>query len=596
MQTSDRSPRRDSRFVWLFAGILIVSAGILVSISVLLFRFGSDHRVSMIEDVEIHAVDMRQEAIVEIVAASVSDLLFLSELNEVRPFLANRTDENLEPLARELVTFARGERLHDRITLLSRDGIELLRVDDREGSPVLAAREDLLDRSASEDFRAMSSQADEAIYVSPLDAEEGGESRDLRLGLALRDDGEVVGYILLSVEARALSEAFLEAHPDQGTSEILVNGTGTWLIGPILEDERADVLPRVDEGRFQDLFPIAWATIASSNVGQIETPEGLFTYDTLIPSSEANTIQSELSGGQTAPLPAATGTPTWKNVSWVPAEMMRDTRREGTARLAGWDALGVLVLASGAWAFTRWTKSRSDLHHRTSIERELLQSTLQKYMSPEVYRRLLGDPARHAQLGGESEDVVVLFADIRGFTRFAERHAAEDVVATLNMTLSELVAPLRLHGGILDKYIGDGFLAFFEPSPDLPTAAEAALEAAQMMQRAFSNLRAGALGAALRELGLGVGISSGRVVVGNVGSEDAMDYTIVGDAVNVASRLQDLAEAGEVLLSESAYRMIRRDVCASVMRHVTLRGREDPMDVFKIDAGGPSTGLRHAPD
>ena len=588
---ADRDRRGGRRFVWLFAGILIVSTGILVSVSVLLFRLGAEHRVSMIEDAEIHAVDMRQEALAEIIAASVSDLLFLSELNEIGPFLDDRSDENREPLARELVAFARGQRVHDGIAVLSQTGVELLRVDYRGSSPVLVPTKDLRFRGDGEDFRALSSRRDNAIYVSPLDAgDDTDDTRlELRLGLPLRgDDGEAIGYVLLSLRASALVDAFVEAHPDEGISELLVNGEGQWLSRPIPKDGTRAVRSTPTDGRFQELFPTAWATIATSEAGQFETSEGLFTYDTLIPFSEANLIQSELVGATIAPLPADAEATLWKNVSWVPATMMSDTRRAGTAHLAGWDALGVLVLGSGAWAFTRWTKRRSDLHRRTASEKELLQSTLQKYMAPEVYRRLLGDPARHARLGGESQEVVVLFADIRGFTRFAEHHAPEDVVAVLNRTMSELIAPLRVYGGILDKYIGDGFLAFFEPAPDLPSAAESAVDAARTMQRVFGNLWADRASEELRELGLGVGISSGRVVVGNVGSEEAMDYTVVGDAVNVAARLQDLAEAGEILISRSVYASLREAKDAVAMPAIRLRGRREALDVFKLrtDAAG----------
>jgi len=562
-----------------------VSAGILVSVSALLFRFGAEHRVSMIRDAEIHAVDMRQDALAEIIAASVSDLLFLSNLNELPPFLADGTAENREPLAGELVAFARGQRVHDRIAILSTTGRELLRVDYHEQSPVLVPEAELRGRADGEDFRAMSNQPDGTIYVSPLDVEddEQGSRLELRLGLALHDGGrETVGYILLSLKASALFDAFRNAHPDEGRSEVLVNAKGDWLIAPGLNDEAGSTPAGSSEARFQDLFPLAWSAVSAADSGQQETPEGLFTYDTLIPPFEASRVHSELTGLSEVLQPSNLADGAWKNVSWVPEEMMGDTRRAGMGHLAAWDAFGILILGSGAWAFTRWAKRRSDLHRRTETEKELLQSTLQKYMAPEVCRRLLGDPAGHSKLGGESEEVAVLFADIRGFTRFAEHHAPEDVVAVLNRTMSELIAPLRLYRGILDKYIGDGFLAFFEPSPDLPSAARAAVDAARGMQRAFSGLRASVRDQWLRELGLGIGIGCGRVVVGNIGSEDAMDYTVVGDAVNVASRLQDLARAGEILVSESAYETLRGEEDAIVMKQVKLRGRHETMDVYKL--------------
>lgn len=540
----------------------------------------------MVRDAEIHAVDMRQEAVAEIIAASVSDLLFLSELNELEPFLSAGTAERPETLAREFIAFARGQKVYDRIYVLSPSGMELLRVDSEDGMPILATEEDLRFKGDGPDFRAMSSDSGGSIYVSPLDAKDAERAGRpaVRLGLALDPGGrgEVAGYLLLSLKGSAVVDAFSQARPMGESIALLLDASGGWLYGPTSEGGSEFALPGRTDGRFQDLFPEAWAAVAAGESGQLETPLGLFTYDTLIPYSEARAIQSEVTETPLTSAPANIAASYWKNVSWVPAAVMARTRNAGAAHIVGWDALGVLVLGSGSWAFTRWMKRRSDLHRRTAMEKELLQSTLQKYMAPEVCHRLLDDPERHARLGGEAQDVAVLFADIRGFTRFAERNDPEHVVAVLNRTMTELTAPLRMYGGILDKYVGDGFLAFFEASPDLADAAQRAVDAARVMQRAFRNLWADASIEGLRALGIGIGISIGRVVVGNVGSEDAMDYTVVGDAVNVAARLRDLADPGDVLVSQSAHELLEGEDDALVLPRTELRGRREPMDVFKL--------------
>jgi len=551
----------------------------------------------MVRDAEIHAVDMRQEAVAEIIAASVSDLLFLSELNELGPFLSAGTVESREALAREFVAFTRGQRVYDRIYVLSPSGMELLRVDSEDGVPILAAEEDLRFRGDGPDFRAMSSDFGGSIYVSPLDAKdvEGSGQPALRLGLALDPGGrgEVAGYLLLSLRGSTVVDAFAQARPMGESIELLLDASGDWLYGPTSDGGSEFTLPGRANGRFQDLFPEAWTAIAAGESGQPETPLGLFTYDMLNPYSEAHAVQSEVTEASPTSGTVNIAASYWKNVSWVPAAVMARTRNAGTAHIVGWDALGVLVLGSGSWAFTRWMKRRSELHRRTAMEKELLQSTLQKYMAPEVCHRLLDDPARHARLGGEAQDVAVLFADIRGFTRFAERNDPEHVVAVLNRTMTELTSPLRMYGGILDKYVGDGFLAFFEASPDLADAARRAVDAARVMQRAFRNLWADAPIEGLRELGLGIGISIGRVVVGNVGSENAMDYTVVGDAVNVAARLRDLADPGDVLVSQSTHGLLEGEDDAVVLPRTELRGRREPMDVFRlrrVDLDEPGAG------
>ncbi len=539
----------------------------------------------MVRDGEIHAVGMRQDAVAEIIGASVSDLLFLSELNELNSFLASHATENREPLSRELAAFARRQEIYDQIRILSLAGTEILRVDYRDGVPTVVPLEDLQFKGDRPYFDEISQCAGGSVYVSALGLNvEGGEIElpprpMLHLGLALGDGEEIRGYLLLDLKGSVILEAFERAHPDPDAIALLADQGGYWLRGPAPETEWGFVLPDRADERFQSLFPAEWQEVSSGPAGQFATESGLFTYDTLIPYAEADAVRCAFTDGSPT---EGGGTSYWKNVSWVPADVLARTRNAGAAQLAGWDVLGVLVLGSGSWVFARWVVRRSELHRRTAMEKELLQSTLQKYMAPEVCHRLLDDPARHARLGGEAQDVAVLFADIRGFTRFAERNDPEQVVAVLNRTMTELTAPLRMYGGILDKYVGDGFLAFFEPSPDLADAAQRAVDAARVMQRAFRNLWADAPIEGLRELGLGIGISIGRVVVGNVGSENAMDYTVVGDAVNVAARLRDLADPGDVLVSQSVHGLLKGEDDALVLPRTELRGRREPIDVFKL--------------
>ncbi len=544
----------------------------------------------MIRDGEVHAVGMRQDAVAEIIVASVSDLLFLSELNELDPFLASHATENREPLSQELTAFARRQEIYDQIRILSPAGTEILRVDYRDGVPTVVPLENLQYKGDRPYFEGMSQCTGGSVYVSPLGLNvEGGEVEQpprpmLHLGLALGDGEGVRGYLLLELKGSVVLDAFAQAHPDPESIALLADQDGYWLHGPTLETEWGVDLPDRADERFQKLFPSEWGEVSSSLAGQFATENGLFTYDTLTPYDEADAVRCAVTGA--SPMEDG-GTSYWKNVSWVPADVLAHTRNTGAAQLAGWNILGVLVLGSGSWVFARWVVRRSELHRRTENEKELLQSTLQKYMAPEVCHRLLGDPSRHAQLGGEAQDVAVLFADIRGFTRFAEQNDPEHVVAVLNRTMTELTAPLRMYGGILDKYVGDGFLAFFEPSPGLSDAAQRAVDAARVMQRAFRNLWADAPIEGLRELGLGIGISTGRVVVGNVGSEDSMDYTVVGDAVNVAARLQDLAEPGDVLVSQSAHDLLEGEDDAVVMPRTELRGRREPMDVYRLRTEEP---------
>ena len=579
--------RRGGRheFLILFAVVLLVSGGILVATSVLLHRSAVDHRMSMIQDEEVHAVGMRHDAIAGLLEASVADLLFLSELNELAPFLASHTEANRDALTRELLAFTRRRPIYERIRMLSPTGMETLRIDASADGPVAASLEELQYEGDRPYAQEMSDCAPGAVTVSAFDPTiengvgQGPPDSVLRVGIALGVADTPAGNLVLSLDGAAVLDAFEAAHPESDSTALLIDEQGHWLRVPAAQPgSMLRLSERFEEG-FSSVFPGEWATIVSQPSGQFVTENGLFTYDTLVPGDEADAARCAATGA------AFTGEPNayaWKNVSWVSPQVLRQTLHAGAVQLAGWVLAGVLALAAGSWTFARWMQRRSEQYRRTTEERAFLESTLQKYMSPEVYRRLVRDPSRHGGLGGEAQDVAVLFADIRGFTGFAERHDPEYVVAVLNRTLSELTVPLRASGGILDKFIGDGFLSFFEPSPSLEDAVQRAVDAARVMQQTFHNLWADAPDAALRELGLGIGVSAGRVIVGNIGSESAMDYTIVGDAVNVAARLQSLAEAGDILVADSAYRLLWGEDDAEVMRLTRLRGRQEPMNVFRL--------------
>jgi len=572
--------------VSLFSGLLLFSCGLLIAVSVLLHQDGARHRVAMLHDDEQHALGMRQDAVTTIIETSVSDVLFLASLNELDPFLRDGSHSNKAALEQELVAFSRNREIYNQIRVLSATGMELVRVNYANGQTVAVATEDLQDKGDRYYFQELTQCSGDSIYVSPLDLniENGTVEKPLnpvmRFALQIGNEETATGYLLLNLAGSVLLNAFADSHPDPGAIPLLTDQNGNLSYGFSPESGWDFMLPGSRGHNLSETFPEEWGRIVSSIAGQFESSNGLFTYTTLVPYETAGVALCEITGLDIVSQPIETLTyDVWKNVSWVPAPMLRSVRLSGALQLAGWNAFGILVLGTGSWYFARWLAMRGEAH-------QLLESTLQRYMSKEVCHRLLEDPRRHEKLGGDAQDVAVLFVDIRGFTGFAEQRDPKHVVAVLNRTLTELVVPLRVYRGILDKYIGDGFLAFFEPSTDIADAAQRAVDAASVMQRAFANLWANGATSALRKLGLGIGISVGRVIVGNVGTREAMDYTVVGDAVNVAARLQSLAKPGEILISDATHALLRGVTDMERMRSVKLRGREQPLDIYKITLGG----------
>lgn len=231
------------------------------------------------------------------------------------------------------------------------------------------------------------------------------------------------------------------------------------------------------------------------------------------------------------------------------------------------------------------------LHDELESRNRLLRQVLDRYVAEDVADVILTDPVRYLKLGGEIRPVTVLFADIRGFTHFTERHSGPEVVETLNRIFPVLSQVVFAHRGTFDKYLGDGLMAFYGAPVAGDDDAQRAVDSAIEMQRVFQALREEG-GEGMTGLGLGVGLHSGEAIVGNIGSERVMDYTVVGDTVNVAKRLQEMAHGGQIVLSEATFHLVKVPK-ARKLPPFELPGHEDNVVGYLIRAG-PGTKRKTA--
>ena len=213
----------------------------------------------------------------------------------------------------------------------------------------------------------------------------------------------------------------------------------------------------------------------------------------------------------------------------------------------------------------------------------LLHRVLNRYVDGEVADVILSDPERYLKLGGETRPITVLFADIRGFTAFSERHDAQDVVYVLNRLFEQLTQVVMARKGTLDKYIGDEIMAFFGAPVEHEDDALNALRAAQELQAAFNRTIA-ALNSSHSDLrlGLGIGLCSGLAAVGNIGSEHLMNYTAIGDVVNTAHRLVEIAKPGQILFSDLTHARTKEHIEATELEARTLPGKDGPTNIFSL--------------
>ncbi len=221
-------------------------------------------------------------------------------------------------------------------------------------------------------------------------------------------------------------------------------------------------------------------------------------------------------------------------------------------------------------------------------EGDRLKTTFGKYMTASVMDHLL---AGKVALGGESLRVTILFTDIRGFTTLSEKMDPQHLVALLNEYFTEMVNIVMDEGGVVDKYIGDAIMAVFGAPVAKPGDAANAVRAAVRMRIALRELNTRLAERGLPPLRTGIGIHTGEVVAGNIGSERRMEYTVIGDAVNLASRLEsNTKEVGaDVLISEDTYALTKSTIEARAVREITVKGRNQPVMTYEVVGlvGGP---------
>ncbi len=221
-------------------------------------------------------------------------------------------------------------------------------------------------------------------------------------------------------------------------------------------------------------------------------------------------------------------------------------------------------------------------------KRRQVQAMFGRYVSPRVVDQLVQNPAL-ANPSGRKERLTVFFSDIRGFTSMSEKMEPQEVQRLLSEYFSAMTHILFTHGGTLDKFMGDAVMAFFgnpEPQPD---HAVRAVRMALEMQEAVNRLNQRWAEEGRTAIGVGMGINTGDVTVGNLGSPEFLDYTVIGDTVNLACRLEQNAKAGHILITQATYDEVKDLVDVERMEPIKVKGKSEPVPVYRV-VGGRQSG------
>lgn len=212
-------------------------------------------------------------------------------------------------------------------------------------------------------------------------------------------------------------------------------------------------------------------------------------------------------------------------------------------------------------------------------EKQNLRKMFAQYVSPAVVDRLVAG-GEDLALGGKRQEITVLFADLRGFTSFSENLDPESLVEVLNQYFDMSVDAILGQEGTLDKFMGDAIMAFFNAPLPQPDHTVRAVRAALSMQHVIAEYHSTVTDDRCMEFGIGIHV--GQAVVGNVGTVQQMNYTAIGDTVNLAKRLQENAKGGQIILSQAAYKAVQDSVTVEDLGPLLVKGRSAPVHTYQL--------------
>jgi adenylate cyclase len=243
----------------------------------------------------------------------------------------------------------------------------------------------------------------------------------------------------------------------------------------------------------------------------------------------------------------------------------------------GDEDLEFLIAFSGIAAVSIENSQLTDRIRREAV----VLSNFQRYFAPNLAEQIANQQGA-VQLGGSKRPVFIFFSDIRGFTPMSEKMNPDEIATLLTEYFTEMVEIIFEHGGTLDKFIGDAIMAIWGAPIPHEDDADRAMRAAIDMQTVLAELNKKWTSEGRQEVHIGIGINFGDVFAGNIGSERRLEYTVIGDAVNTASRLCSKAGPGEILISEPFYKALKKPPKVEALEPIQLKGKAQAVPVYRL--------------
>jgi adenylate cyclase len=241
--------------------------------------------------------------------------------------------------------------------------------------------------------------------------------------------------------------------------------------------------------------------------------------------------------------------------------------------------IGIEQIRAGHYDFQLQLDSKDEIGKLAQSFNEMVMGLKERFMMSKFLSsstmKMIHKDGDNVQLGGERRNVTVLFSDIREFTAFSEKVEPEVVIELLNRYLSKQASIVSKYNGTIDKYVGDELIAIFEGEDMVDNAVLCAIE----IQKAINELNK----MNTDDIRVGIGINTGMAIVGNVGGEERMDHTVLGNNMNLGNRLCSIAQSGQIILSESSWRSIKsKDVRTRHLEAITAKGMSLPIQTYEV--------------
>jgi len=572
--------------------LLVILAGLTITI---LYQAKIKSEIASRKAREITYEEPLTELIGSNFKSVVSDLMILSESPALQKVFDNDMPDSLEKVSQLFLSFSEKKRIYDQIRFIDEKGMEIVRINFNNGIPNIVPEEQLQNKAQRYYFKDTVKLQQGEVFISPLDLnmEQGKIEQPLkpmiRFGTPVFDsNGQKSGVILINYLATNLIKILDQIYSHPFSYSMLLNSEGYWFKGRTPDEEWGFMYEDRKHRTFANIFPEAWQEISKADSGQFHSANGVFTFVTVYPLLEG---WGSSTGSGKAFKPSKTSVKYdeyyWKIVLYVTPGLLSKMSKNILYELLLWYAgvIGLLVIISLLWGYTITIRKMASEEIKTkNIQLEGLSAKLAKYLSPQVYDSIFSGK-KEVRVETDRKKLTVFFSDIKDFTELTDNMEAEELSSLLNDYLNEMSKIALRYGGTIDKFMGDSIMMFFG-DPETKGTKDDALACILMaieMREFIKSLRWKWEEEGIsRPLRIRMGINTGFCTVGNFGSEDRLDYTIIGGQVNLTNRLEAIAETDQILISHETYALVKDIVLCEKKEKIKVKGIAYPIQTYQV--------------